>query len=151
MHAPDDDHAEQVARRPPLEAVVALLGACDLPVADLAPAALDHFFGAGDGALRGVVGLELHGDVGLLRSLAVRADARGRGLGRRLVARAEADAAGRGVAALYLLTTTAESFFRRLGYARIERDAVPAAIRSSAEFARLCPSTAVVMAKKLQR
>ena len=68
----------------------------------------------------------------LLRSLAVRADARGSGLGADLLAHAESQAAALGVDALYLLTTTAERFFAARGYATTTRDAAPPEIQATA-------------------
>ncbi len=100
-------------------------------------------------APEGVVGLECFGPVGLIRSLAVSSGARGRGLGRALVSAIEADARAAGVAELYLLTTTAEGFFSKLGYVRIARDDAPLAIASTTQFSALCPSSAVVMRKAL--
>lgn len=131
-----------------LPEVTALLGANGLPIADLSPAI--RFLGVrDDGGLEGVVGVERHGDLGLLRSLAVRQDRRESGLGSALVLEVERIASAEGVGALYLLTTTAERFFTRRGYARIGREAVPVAIRESSEFALVCPSSAAVMQKSL--
>jgi amino-acid N-acetyltransferase len=48
-----------------------------------------------------------------------------------------------------LLTTTAEDFFRALGYARIARELAPEAIRTTREFSSLCPASSVVMVKRL--
>jgi amino-acid N-acetyltransferase len=129
-----------------------LLAQSRLPTADLTPALLQHFhaYGTPDDPA-GVVGLELHGPVALLRSLAVAAHHRGTGLGRQLVAAAEARARSHGVHELCLLTTTAERFFERLGYERAEREAAPAAIRGSSEFTSLCPATATFMRKRLDR
>jgi amino-acid N-acetyltransferase len=50
---------------------------------------------------------------------------------------------------LYLLTTSAAPFFRRHGYATMERDALPAAIQQTKEASRLCPATATCMRKPL--
>jgi amino-acid N-acetyltransferase len=75
--------------------------------------------------------------------------ARGRGCGSRLVAEAERHAARLGVQSLYLLTTTAEDFFRALGYATIARELAPEAIRNTREFSSLCPASSVVMVKRL--
>ena len=131
-----------------LPEVTALLGANGLPTADLSPSI--RFLGVRDGnGLEGVVGVERHGELGLLRSLAVRQDRRESGLGSALVLELERIAASEGVGALYLLTTTAERFFSRRGYSRVGRDAVPAAIRESSEFALVCPSSAAVMQKVL--
>ena len=95
------------------------------------------------------MGVELYGDVALLRSLAVAQNVRGQGCGRRLVQEAEQYASRNGVKRLYLLTTTAEAFFRSLGYAGVERDAAPSAIRATSEFSALCSDTAALMAKEL--
>ena len=131
-----------------LPEVTALLGANGLPTADLSAAI--RFLGVRDGdGLEGVVGVERHGELGLLRSLAVRQDRRESGLGSALVLEVERLAAAEGVGALYLLTTTAEPFFSRRGYSRIGRDSVPMAIRETSEFALVCPSTAAVMQKAL--
>lgn len=97
----------------------------------------------------GCVGLECHRDVGLLRSLAVHPDHRGRGLGSDLVAGVERAATDRGLQRLYLLTTDAAGFFADLGYERVARESVPAPIRESEEFADICPDSAVAMRKRL--
>ena len=61
--------------------VVDLLTAEKLPASDL-PSMLTDFFVAVDGTrICGVVGLEVYGGYGLLRSLAVKPDYRGRGRG----------------------------------------------------------------------
>jgi amino-acid N-acetyltransferase len=71
------------------------------------------------------------------------------GLASELVERAETHAAKYGVRTLYLLTTTAEAFFARRGYHRIDRGVAPAAIRSTREFAALCPASSAFMSKRL--
>jgi amino-acid N-acetyltransferase len=135
---------------PPEAKVRQLLAACKLPTSDLQAACLEHFFGCGrEDEPRGVVGVELYGNAGLLRSLAVDEATRGCGCGRRLVAAAEQYAARNGAQSLYLLTTTAEGFFRRLGYVCIDRASAPEAIRQTSQFSGLCPSGSVVMMKAL--
>lgn len=93
--------------------------------------------------------VEPYGGAGLLRSLAVAPEARGRGLGVRLVDAAEARARADGLGALYLLTTTAAPFFEARGYALVDRTEVPEPVRQSAEFASVCPSTAASLGKRL--
>jgi N-acetylglutamate synthase-like GNAT family acetyltransferase len=61
----------------------------------------------------------------------------------------ERHARERGVRALYLLTTTAEKFFAGRGYRRVDREAIPDPIRSTREFADLCPATAAIMVKAI--
>jgi amino-acid N-acetyltransferase len=51
--------------------------------------------------------------------------------------------------ALYLLTTTAEGYFPKLGFERISRGDVPASIQASVEFTSACPASAIVMCKRL--
>ena len=139
-----------IYRSPRAPQVEQLLAACDLPASDLSPAHLEHFFACGAwGAPRGVVGVEIYGQVALLRSLAVAADCRGLGCGRALVAEAESYARLRGVSQLYLLTTTAGRFFERLGYALAARESAPEEIRRTQEFSALCPSSAEFMVKRL--
>ena len=50
---------------------------------------------------------------------------------------------------MFLLTTTAESYFGKRGYSTTSREAVPEAIRNTKEFASVCPSSAVVMVKHM--
>jgi len=138
-------------RPAPAEATVRrLLREANLPEADLTAEKLAAFYALEhDGVVAGIVGLELYGTVGLLRSLVVSPERRAQGAGSALVAYAERAAADRGVRALYLLTTTGETFFRRRGYERLERDRAPEAIRRTSEFAGVCPSTAAFMVKDL--
>jgi amino-acid N-acetyltransferase len=55
----------------------------------------------------------------------------------------------RGSHTAFLLTTTAENFFPKLGFERIPRDEVPASVQASVEFQSACPASAVVMRKRL--
>lgn len=131
-------------------AITQMLRENNLIYADIAPAHLAHFFVArADGHLAGVVGLEPFGAVGLLRSLAVRADLRGRGHGQALVAALERYAQGAGARELFLLTETAPEFFARLGYQKIPRADAPAPLQATSEFAGLCPQSAICMKKRL--
>jgi amino-acid N-acetyltransferase len=93
----------------------------------------------------GVAALEIYSDGGLLRSVAVDASARGRGLGQRLTTAALELAGMVDLPAVYLLTTTAEQFFPKWGFVQIPRTDVPAGVQQSIEFQSACPSTAIVM------
>ncbi|AUD79843.1 GNAT family N-acetyltransferase [Kangiella profundi] len=97
----------------------------------------------------GVVGLELHGDCALVRSLAVSENERGQGLGVLLLKHAEEAAQIMGVKELYLLTTTASDFFRRMGYEVTDRATAPPSIAQSKQFAGICPASATFMVKRL--
>jgi amino-acid N-acetyltransferase len=133
-----------------LPAIIRLLDESGLPSEDLTPAFLERFWLIWDArCLAGVIGLEAHGASGLLRSLAVAPPYRNKGLAARLVAGLETAAAGMGVQQLYLLTTTAENYFARLGYRKIDRLSAPDALQATAEFRSLCPSSSVCMQKSL--
>jgi amino-acid N-acetyltransferase len=107
---------------------------------------LDHFWVAEqDGTVVGAAGVELYGDAALLRSVAVDPAWRGSGLGRLLTERALEEAQGAGARDVYLLTTTAERYFPRLGFACVAREAAPPALAASAEFRGACPASAVLM------
>jgi amino-acid N-acetyltransferase len=130
--------------------VEALLTEAQLPVADLSSSPNLSLFGISEGGqLAGVVGVEVYGDVGMLRSLAVKTAFRNAGLGLALVSRAETWAAEHGVMVLYLLTTSAARFFAMVGYEAVPRSAAPAAIAATAQFSSLCPASSTLMRKVL--
>jgi amino-acid N-acetyltransferase len=139
-----------------LPAVERLLGEAGLPtagVAELFAGHADDFVVAEDprapGELAAVAGLEVCCDNALLRSVAVRPDWRAHGLGQALVKRVVCRAEERGLRALYLLTMTAEHYFPRFGFERVNRSAVPAEIAATLEFRGGCPGSATAMAKPL--
>jgi N-acetylglutamate synthase-like GNAT family acetyltransferase len=132
--------------RPAIEAILAANG---LPLAGLELAADATLVARVGGALVGCAAIEPHGSVGLLRSVCVAEPERGTGLGRRLVAEAESLAVAAGIGELYLLTETAEAWFRRWGYVPEPRSAAPAALATSPEFTSACPESAVLLRKPL--
>jgi amino-acid N-acetyltransferase len=139
-----------VRGRPPRSTATALLQSHGLPDSDITDEHLEDFFFVGsDGSPTGLVGLELYGTDALLRSLVVGENARGNGLGSTLVGHAERYALTKGVRSVYLLTTTAEAFFKRLGYERIDRSQAPPSIKETREFASLCPASSAFMMKGL--
>ena len=126
-------------------AVIALLEAAGLPTAGV-PRTLDDFLVANrkDG-LAGAIGLERYGSGALLRSAVVRPGDQGTGIGAALVRALLDRARDGGLREIYLLTTTAERWFPRFGFAPIEREQVPDAVRVSVEFREACPASAAVM------
>lgn len=129
-----------------LPAIEALVSASGLPSAVVA----DHFPSGYVVARRGrvvvgVAALETHGDVALLRSVAMDPTERGKGTGLALVADRLTTAWRRQIGRVFLLTTTAPEFFRRFGFAEVDRVLAPASLQTSPEFAALCPSTATCM------
>jgi len=101
------------------------------------------------GAVIGAAGLEVYGPDGLLRSVVVDTAWQGRGLGRSLVQNRLDRGGELGLEAVYLLTSTAARYFTRLGFTPVDRAAAPGGLRSSVEFAMLCPSSSSLMRVEL--
>ncbi len=143
--APMQLHAEP-ARPHDLPGALDLLGRAELTQQDVAER-WGHYFVVreDDGRVVGVAGLEIHGEDGLLRGVAVDEDYRGQGLAASLVEAAMERARKVNLRSIYLLTTSARDYFARHGFAECPRDEAPAAIRESWEFRSGCPSTAAFM------
>ncbi len=90
-------------------------------------------------------GAEAYQFVALIRSVAVAPEYRSHGIGRRIVRQLLDRLASRGLREFYLLTTTAEEYFRKRGFKTIDRDEVHPQLLSSRELQDACPSTAVCM------
>lgn len=127
-------------------ALVALLTQADLPTTDL-PDDLSTFLLAqsDEDNLIGAAGIEPLGEVGLLRSVVVSPDYRGQYIGQTLVDGLLQAAQHNGLTDLYLITTSADAYFERLGFSYISRDNVPDAIAQTQQFSTLCPDSSVVM------
>ena len=134
------------ARPHDLRGALDLLGRSELTEQNVAER-WGHYFVVreDDGRVVGVAGLEIHGEDGLLRSVAVDPDYRGQGLAASLVEAAMQRAKRVGLRSVYLLTTGARAYFARRGFADGGREEAPAAIRESWEFRVGCPSTAAFM------
>jgi amino-acid N-acetyltransferase len=137
------------ARKSDLPAVEELLSASKLPLDGVREHFADFIVAEDDNRIQGVVGIEKYESVGLLRSAAVSPERRGIGIGGRLVEQVLERAEEAGIDELYLLTTTAENYFPRFGFAPTTREAVPNSLQSSAEFQGACPDTAIVMKRRL--
>ena len=127
-----------------------LLARSGLPESDVSSASLGSFQVLRHSErLVGVVGLEIGSGVALLRSLAVDPGHRQHGAGAMLTWAAERLARERGVHELFLLTTTAATFFAKRGYALADRADAPSFIRATTQFSGMCPSTATFMTTSL--
>ncbi len=92
----------------------------------------------------GIAGLEVYGRSGLLRSVAIAKDSRGLGHGRTLVNAVVDNARARGIETLYLLTDSAEPYFRHLGFEVVKREDIDEAVKASVEFTECCESAAAM-------
>ncbi|WP_206430598.1 arsenic resistance N-acetyltransferase ArsN2 [Sphingomonas sp. ABOLG] len=132
-----------------LDEMATLLAAVKLPITDLGEPGRSFFRFDDAQGLIGYGGLEGEGADRLLRSVVVVTDRKGRGIDRAMIAALEQQARESGVQHLHLLTTTAASFFRSLGFADASRESVPATITASLEFTALCPASAAYLMKAL--
>lgn len=132
------------------EGLSAALKKAGLPADDVAEPSR-HFwrFSFADDIPAGFGGLEIHGADALMRSITTLPPLRGRGFGRAIVKALEAEAVMLKCRSVFLLTTSAQAFFEKLGYAAIDRATVPDSIRATTQFAALCPDSAAVMRKRL--
>lgn len=89
--------------------------------------------------------LSAFGESALLRSLAVHPDFQGTGLGSQLVNRIIEVAKRKGITRLFLLTDTAEEYFKKKGFVNVSRDKVPEDMKQSIEFTTLCTSSPSLM------
>jgi len=139
----------EAARSGDLPAILSLLERGGLPAAGL-DQHLEAAVVAREGTrVLGCAAVELYGDAGLLRSVAVDPASRGLGLGIRLTEAALTLARSRGVRTVYLLTETATQFFPRFGFRPISREEVASAVRRSVEFTEVCAVTAQAMVAEL--
>lgn len=129
-----------------LTEVEALLGGDGL-VLDGVHEAFGFLVARGAGAVVGSIGLEVYGRGGLVRSVVVKPERRGSGIGTQLVVAALAWARELGVGELYLLTATADRFFARFGFEPVERGVVPSSVLGSREFSASCCETATIMGR----
>ncbi|MDO8678166.1 MAG: arsenic resistance N-acetyltransferase ArsN2 [Acidobacteriota bacterium] len=129
--------------------VAALLGEAGLPEAGAADHLSQFVLAFSNGALVGCAGMEVYGRSGLLRSVAVAASDRGKGLGATLVGRVLDRARAQGVHEVILLTETALTYFPRFGFEPITRAEAPEAVTASVEFKGACCATAAVMRLRL--
>ena len=90
----------------------------------------------------------LEGDA-YLRAVATEPVMRGQRLGTLAVAAAVSSARERGASAAWLLTETAEPFFRELGFETVDRPSLPKWIEAGP--AETCPQTAVAMRRELRQ
>jgi len=129
--------------------ILTLLESQDLPVSDVSDQILfykwmesDHVFG--------YAGTEVFGKTALLRSVVILPEKQKSGTGRKMITDLLDHLKKSGISEVYLLTTTAEGFFSKLGFSIINRSNAPEDIQATSEFKSVCPSSAIFMVKELK-
>jgi amino-acid N-acetyltransferase len=139
------DLLPEPARGFDLAPALELLERCELPEKGVAEAFGHYFAVHDDGQLVALAGLEIHGDFGLLRSVAVDPGYRKQGLAGALVEAALERAQRLKLRAVYVLTTSARDYFARCGFADCPRAEAPDEIRESWAYSTGCPTSSAFM------
>jgi N-acetylglutamate synthase-like GNAT family acetyltransferase len=101
-----------------------MLRAAKLPFAGVAEGFPDcYVIARSSEGVVGAAGLQTYGAAGLLRSVVV-------------------------LDRIFLLTTSAEAYFKALGFEPAAREEAPANMQASAEFAGACPASAACLARR---
>ena len=136
------------ARPADLDGVLDLLARLHLPLDGLRAHAATTIVARDADRIVGSAAVEMYAEGALLRSVAVEPETRGRGIGRQLAEAAMHLARERHAPAVYLLTTTAEGYFPKLGFEPVRREDVPATVQESVEFRSACPASAIAMRRR---
>ena len=97
-----------------------------------------------------VAGLEVYGQIGLLRSVAVIDEYRNSGLGRGLTKAIINKARAMGIVDLYVCTETAAEFFTRFGFRKTDlADIAPALMQQSLHLVSIYSESSTLMHLKL--
>ncbi len=132
-----------------LEKAKKLLSENDLPIEDIEESTIQLFTAKEDNNIVGIIGLEQYNKTGLLRSFAVRDNYKNLKIGRNLLEHLFEYCKNNSISDLYLLTTTAEKYFEKFIFFKIDRENTPTIIKNTKEFSSICPVTAIIMKKNL--
>jgi amino-acid N-acetyltransferase len=132
-----------------LDAIKRLLAGSMLPSRDVGGARQRFIVASEGGRLIGCAGLQVAGQDGLVRSMAVHWTRRNAGLGTRLHERLLFEALQAGVRTLYVVTATAEDFFAGHGFKKVAARDVPPELQASEEFTAFVPGGGTVMSRKV--
>jgi amino-acid N-acetyltransferase len=122
-----------------------------LPIEDIDKNLPDFFVATINHQIVGAIGLEKYGDYALLRSMVTNPSYRNQGIASKLVSNLFSYAHSIGLKEVYLLTETAKGYFEKKSFQIIQRSEVPDAVKQSAEFRHICPASAIVMKKAINK
>jgi len=122
-----------------------LLKRYDLPASDCIFHLENFVVAIHDGKLVGVGGFESCSGYGLLRSFAVSPKFKGQGIAEHIFETVYSNALRQEKTSLYLLTTTAASYFEKFGFSKCDRSSCPESIKRTKQFSEFCPESAITM------
>ena len=141
----DDDLRGELLRSDEMEAFRLALFAAGLPADDIAAPDVRPFRFTRRLMPVGYGALEVYGSDALMRSIVVTPNARGDGVGRKIVEWLLAHAARLGAERAFLLTTNARAYFEGLGFEVVDRSLAPRSILTTRQATGLCPVSAVLL------
>jgi amino-acid N-acetyltransferase len=127
-----------------MQVIQSLLEANNLPVSDLNDD-ITFFVEKANDSIIATGGIESAGNDAIIRSIAVDDAYKGKGFGSKITRQLLNYAKETGMKDIYLLTTTAENYFPRYGFKKIDRQEVPMDVKNSSQYKDVCPDSAVVM------
>ncbi|HZS48964.1 MAG TPA: arsenic resistance N-acetyltransferase ArsN2 [Blastocatellia bacterium] len=128
-----------------VSAIVDLLTSSHLPIDGVEQFIDDFFVAESDSRIIGCAGLEIYGAAGLVRSVAVAPEYRGRKIAEKLYGELVNRGREKGLRELALLTTDAAAYFTRFGFKVTKREEIDPDLLESEQFKTICPSTAICM------
>jgi len=144
MNKPESTFKIRLAQLKDQKIIHSLLSGFKLPLDGLEETKL-WLLESGNGEVLGVAGLELYGNQGLLRSVAVTQGIQNQGVGTALANFVISETKKSQVQDLFLITTTAPAFFKKLGFKEESREQVVGSSTNSVEFISACPKTAILL------
>lgn len=126
-----------------------LLNVNELPSSDITEDHVQIFVGLNQQEIIGTIGLQKYDSIGLLRSLVVKDGYKSQKIAGKLLHYIFDYCVMHKITELYLLTTSAEEYFYKYGFQKIERILVPEVIKETKQYQEICPKVAVVMHKSL--
>ena len=142
---PEIDYRIQIAHSDNFPSLHELLTSSNLTTAGVTPTEGVYFAAISQERIQGMVGFEQYGSAALLRSFAVRPEVRNSGLGAALVHHLLEHLKTVELSPVYLLTNTAEDYFSRLGFVKIDRQEIPALVLESSALGNSCPASSTCM------
>jgi arsenite methyltransferase len=121
-----------------------LLIVSDLPIVGI-DSNVNDFIVADNGQIIGVIGTHYYETKALLRSFAVTSKLRKSGVGMALFQQLQKQLKSPNIKEVYLLTETAQEYFKRLGFYEINRDQMPSPLLEKSGLNQACPSTSHYM------
>ena len=131
--------------------LLSALQSAALPIDDLTEPGRTFFaYRTSAGQLIGYGGYEALGENVLLRSIVVLPEARSKAVGRNLVALLQRRAFDEGARRAWVLTSSATSFFEKVGFKPVSRGDAPATVLATRQATSLCPADAALLARTIR-